>query len=159
MDHSIRHKKQPRQYRGSRAGRSVFGHIHSRITNHEKNKSNSNLKLSAVLANLLSIQPNKERHTYLSLAQANAWSIRNKIGSFQHYLQEEKIDLCAVTETWLKPDDIIYRKEITPPGYDILSQSRTDGRQGGGVTLVYKSSIKVHTKRTRIYECPCKIQE
>ena len=151
MDHSIRHKKQPRQYRGSRVGRSVFGCIHFRITNHEKNKSNSNLKWSAVLTNLISIQPNKERHTYLSLAHVNALSIRNKIGSFQHYLQDEKIDLCTVTETWLKPDDIIHPKEITPPGYHILSQQRTDGRQGGGVTLAYNSSVKVYNT-TQAYQ-------
>ena len=74
----------------------------------------------------------------------NARSIRNKIGSFQHYLQDEKIDMCAVTETWLKPDDIIYPKEITPPGYDILSKPRSGGRLGGGVALVYKSSMKVN---------------
>ena len=86
---------------------------------------------SVVLTSLLIIQPNKERHTYLSLAHVNAWSIRNKIGSFQHYLQDEKIDICTVTETWLKPDDIIHPKDITSPGYDILSQPRTDGRQGG----------------------------
>ena len=72
----------------------------------------------------------------------NAWSIRNKIGSFQHYLQDEKIDLCAVTETWLKPDDIIHPREITPPGYDILSKPRTDERLEG-VALVYKSSMKI----------------
>ena len=97
-----------------------------------------------VVTNLLSIQPNKKRHTYLSLAHVNAWSIRSKIGPFQHYLQDEKIDLCTVTETWLKPDNIIHSKEITPPGYEILAQPRTDGRQGGGVAHVYNSSIKVY---------------
>ena len=102
------------------------------------------MKRNAVLTNLLSIQPSKERHTYLSLAHVNVLSIRNKIGSFQHYLQDEKIDLCAVTETWLKPDNIIHPKEITPPGYDILSKPRTDGKQGGGVALVYNSSVKVY---------------
>ena len=85
-----------------------------------------------------------ERHTHLSLAHINAWSIRNNIGPFQHYLHDEKIDLCAVTETWLKPDDSVLPREITPPRYDILSQLRSDGRQGGGVSLVYNSSIKVH---------------
>ena len=105
-------KKQPRQYRGSRAGRSVFGHIHSRITNHEKNKSNSNLKRSVVSTNLLNIEPNKERHTYLSLAHVNAWSIRNKTGSFQHYLQDEKIDLCTVTETWLNQMTLFTQKKL-----------------------------------------------
>ena len=158
-------KKQLRHYRGSRAGRSVFGHIHSRITSCKK-RSNSNLKESVVLTNLLNIQPTMERHTHLSLAHVNAQSVRNKIGPFQHYLQDEKIDLCAVTETWLKPDDMVLPREITPPGYDILSQPRSDGRKGGGVTLVYNSSRKVHNitqgdqqGRLGVHECPCKIQK
>ena len=97
-----------------------------------------------VLSNLLSIQPSNERHNHLCLAHVNAWSIRNKIGPFQHYLLDEKIDLCAITETWLKPDDVVHPDEIVPPGYDILSKPRCDGRQGGGVALAYKSSIKVN---------------
>ena len=52
--------------------------------------------------------------------------------------------MCAITETWLKPDDIIHPKEFTPPGYDILSKPRSDGRLGGGVSLVYKSSMKIN---------------
>ena len=52
--------------------------------------------------------------------------------------------MCAITETWLKPNDIIHPKEIAPPGYDILSKPRSDGRLGGGVALVYKSSMKVN---------------
>ena len=44
------------------------------------------------------------------------------IGPFQHYLLDEKIDMCAITETWLKPDDVIHPDEIVPPGYDILSK-------------------------------------
>ena len=51
--------------------------------------------------------------------------------------------MCTVTETSLKPDDIIYPKEITSPGYDILSKPRSDKRLGGEVALVYKSSMKV----------------
>ena len=138
-------KRQPRQDRGSRAGRSVFGHIHSRITSHkEKSKSNPSGKWGAVLSNFLNIQPNMERHTHLSLGLVNAWSIGNKIGPFQHYLQYEEINLCAVTEIWLKPDDMVLQREVTPPGYNILSQPRSVGRQGGGVALVCNSSLKVH---------------
>ena len=137
-------RKKPRQYRGSRAGKSTVSHIHTIITNHEKTIPNFNLKQNVVLSNLLSIQPSKERHNHLCLAHVNAQSIRNKIGPFQHYLLDEKIDLCAITETWLKPDDVIHLDEIDPPGYDILSKPRCDGRHGGGVALAYKSSIKVN---------------
>ena len=131
-----------------------------------RKKSNSSLKQSAVLTNLLNIQPTMERHTHLSLAHVNAWSIRNKIGPFQHYLQDEKIDLCAVTETWLKPDDMVLPREITPPRYDIISQPSSDGRQGGGVAFVYNSSIKVNNITqgdqqvgVGVHGCLCKIQK
>ena len=138
-------KRQPRQYRGSRAGRSVFDHIYSGITScEEKSKSNSNMKWSVVLTNLLNIQPTMVRHIHLSSAHVSAQSIGDKIGPFEHYLQDKEIDLCAVTETWLKPDDLVLPREITPPRYYILSQPRSDGRQGGGVVLVYNSSQKVH---------------
>ena len=80
----------------------------------------------------------------MSLAHVNAQSIGNKISPFQHYLHDEEINLCVVTETWLKPDDMVLPREITPPGYDILSQPRSHGRQGGGFALVYNSSLKVH---------------
>ena len=79
------------------------------------------MKQSVVLTNLINIQPTIERHTHLYLAHVNAWSIGNKIGPFQHYLPDEENDLCVVTETWLKPDDMVLPREITPPGYDILS--------------------------------------
>ena len=52
--------------------------------------------------------------------------------------------MCAITETWLKPDDVIHPDDMVPPGYDILSKARSDGRLGGGVALAYKSSIKVN---------------
>ena len=52
--------------------------------------------------------------------------------------------MCAITETWLKPDDVIHPDEIAPPGCDILSKPRSNGRLGGGVALAYKSSIKVN---------------
>ena len=137
-------RKKSRQYRGSRAGRSTVNHIHTIITNQKKTQPNFRLNQTVVLSNLLSIKPRNERHDHLCLAHVNAWSIRNKIGPFQHYLLDEKIDLCAITETWLKPDDVVHTDEIVPPGYNFLSKLRCDGRQGGGVALAYKSSIRVN---------------
>ena len=37
-------RKKRGQYRGSKAGRSTVGHIHTIITNHGRTKSNFNLK-------------------------------------------------------------------------------------------------------------------
>ena len=43
--------------------------------------------------------------TNLSLSHINACSIVNKIDPYQIELTDNNIDICAITETWLKTDD------------------------------------------------------
>ena len=45
------------------------------------------------------------------------------------------IEICVVTETWIKSDDSLIPADIPPPGYKIFYKSRTEGR-GRGVALV-----------------------
>ena len=63
---------------------------------------------------------------------------------FQQYLLENNIDICAVTETWLKEDDEYGLREIPPPGFKIISKPRSDGRQGGGIALIYKENYTIN---------------
>ena len=49
------------------------------------------------------------------------------------------MDLCAVTEAWVKADDTCLPKEIPPPDYKIISTPRASYRPGGGVALIYKT--------------------
>ena len=45
----------------------------------------------------------------------------------------------AITETWIKQDDVdTVTKEVPPQGYKILSRSRSGGKTGDGVALVYR---------------------
>ena len=55
------------------------------------------------------------------------------------------IDVCAVTETWLKEDEIFDQKRIAPTGYSVISHPRRDKRVGGGIAMVYKDNIKVRS--------------
>ena len=80
----------------------------------------------------------------MHLATINTRSISNKINQFQHNLLENSIDLCAVTETWLKEDDEYGLHEIPPPGFKIISKPRCDGRQGGGIALIYKENYTIN---------------
>ena len=66
----------------------------------------------------------------LSISHINARSICKKINQFQEYTTEVWIEICAITETWLRSDD-----SLTPLGYKIFYTSRTEGR-GGGIALV-----------------------
>ena len=55
------------------------------------------------------------------------------------------IDVCAVTETWLKENEILDKKQIAPIGYSVISHPRRDNRVGGGIVMVYKDNIKVRS--------------
>ena len=79
----------------------------------------------------------------LNFCTWNARSIRNKSAVLQDYICEKKIDLVALTETWLTADDAAVRAECTPPGYKMVDCPRI-GRGGGGTALVYRSEISVN---------------
>ena len=77
-------KRQPCPYRGSRAGRAVFGRIHTRITNRTYDKDD--IPWIKPKNNLINVAMSKDKHVNLSLVHINARSVKNKIASLQHYL-------------------------------------------------------------------------
>ena len=68
-------------------------------------------------------------------------SIRNKTADFVDYVCENKFDLLAVTETWLKATDDSIRAQLCPTGYKFLDKPRKNCR-GCGTALLYRDSIK-----------------
>ena len=71
--------------------------------------------------NLTKIGKENVRTSSLHLAHINARSIKNKVLQFQEYTTNANIDLCVITETWLKPDDDDIVKTVPPFGYTLLS--------------------------------------
>lgn len=71
----------------------------------------------------------------------NARAINKKTLQIKEYVVDKNIDILALTETWLKPDecsDYIIR-DISPIGYDFVHTPRPNG-YGGGVGLLYRKS-------------------
>ena len=56
-----------------------------------------------------------------------------------------KVNICAIAETWLKAESEEPVHNIAPPGYNLISHPRMDGHIGGGIALLYKSSLNVTT--------------
>ena len=80
----------------------------------------------------------------LKTCHLNSHSINNKSTIIKDYVVETDVDVMALTETWLTPDsesDFAIRN-ITPSQYAFLHNPRIN-RGGGGVGLLYKSSLKV----------------
>ncbi len=52
------------------------------------------------------------------------------------------IDICLLTETWLKSRDAVTRAELKPTGYDFKGSPRPSGRTGGGIGIMYKNCME-----------------
>ena len=75
----------------------------------------------------------------------NAQSICNKVDLLTDYFIETRVDIAAITETWLSSTDK-HRKtigDITLPGFDFVHVPRSQrSGGGGGVALLYRKTIK-----------------
>jgi len=79
---------------------------------------------------------------YLSIGLINSRSLNKKEEIIQQHLLSTNLDVLAVTETWLTAEHGDATLEnVCPAGYDAVHLPR-DGR-GGGVALIYRSSIRV----------------
>ena len=67
-------------------------------------------------------------------------SLTPKTDELRIFLQHEKVDICCITETWLK--DTIDDNVICIQNYQIVRKDRIYA-QHGGVALYVKESIKL----------------
>ena len=77
----------------------------------------------------------------LSFCLMNARSVRNKSADIFDFVCEYKIDLLAITETWLNANDDAVTNELCPTNYKLYDHPRTD-RVGGGTALLYREEDK-----------------
>ena len=54
---------------------------------------------------------------------------------------DEKIDICSITETWLKPGDQAVLADIKLRGYEIISSPRANNKRGGVLPSYVKRVI------------------
>src|SRR5271170_3988548 len=67
----------------------------------------------------------------------------DKPALIKELISDNKIDLLALTETWLSPDTSpSVLNSLTPKNYSIMHHPRAEGR-GGGIALIYRSFLKV----------------
>ena len=78
----------------------------------------------------------------INLAHINARSVCNKKDQIQEQIVINNLDLCMITETWIK-QDVMMAKEILPPGYSISSSPCQGNRAGDSTALIYKDIFNV----------------
>ena len=153
-------RARPSTFRRSRVGRNLFYHIasityrwHHNLTHrsttipgHTVNQYN--LLLIKTINNCSKLQspvllaPQKDLHSAL----INCRSVVNKTQDIQLELVLNNLDLCILTETWIKEDDTTTPSRLCPSGYKALSISIHD-RIGGGIAIVYKNDLNISITR------------
>ena len=121
----------------------------------EKQKNN----IWSQQSNLTEITKEANSTKFFDINHVNVRSIRNKAPQVQLELGSQGIDVCAITEIWLRSseEEAILLQQITPPGYDTVSYLRSNGKTGGGLALVHKKHIKLQyhciLKNLKTMEC------
>ena len=94
-------------------------------------------------------QPNTVLRTGLSItfdchcAVVNCRSVGYKINDIKHKIYNHNLDLCALTETWIKEDESnTIPNCLCPSGHNTISIPHIN-RTGGGIVLVYRSNLDI----------------
>ena len=106
-----------RPYRWSRKGQAILEWIHritSKVTNVFTRSQRSQTR-GILLENLKQFNRTAEYQRLLNLSLVNPRSVRNKCDQVQLYLSNYDIDLCIITEMWLKPSEEIFMKKSYVP--------------------------------------------
>ena len=76
----------------------------------------------------------------------------NKINDIKHEIYNHNLDLCALTETWIKEDENnTIPNCLCPSGYNTISIPHIN-RTGGGIALVYRSNLDVKINSSYTFE-------
>ena len=146
----IRKDESLRCYMRSRAGKNMFNRIKVLPTEHRCSKifRPCNMK---VVKNLERCTPKPKP---LSMCLINPRSCNNKAAVMKQFINVLDLDVCAVTETWLKEGDEVARVALRPEGYEILSTPWPN--RLGGIAIIHKEDLKI----TKLHEykfgtCEC----
>ena len=156
----IRKRWNNEPYRRSKGGGGSFFHkINTIVGQHNDwrhlNICSSKTPSSIDYRNILTVQPIDtkiksmcEFQTHCALI--NCRSVVNKSMELQVELVQNRIDICSLTDTWIRDDDTAAEAQMCPPGYKTISVPRSN-RQGGGIAIVYRDCITIQRSNTYDY--------
>ena len=83
----------------------------------------------------------------LNCALVNIQSVGNKTHELRDYINDNKLDVLMLTETWLHKIETAKIKEMTPDTHTFLHVPREDGRGGGVGIFISNSHSRIKIER------------
>ena len=95
----------------------------------------------------------------LLVGSLNARSINNKSATITNLIDELKLDVLAIQESWHENSDALSLRSCVPPGYAVVDAARAPACDssdvvgmravaGGGVAVIYRAEYKMHKVTT-----------
>jgi len=94
----------------------------------------------------------------LSVGSLNARSINNKSATITDLIDELRLDVLAIQESWHENSDALSLRSCVPPGYAVVDAARprvydssdvgVRAVSGGGVAVIYRAEYKMHKVTT-----------
>ena len=144
-------------YQRFRGGRNLFHHIHALINkvgkwhsiamtnNSLRTITHSNLITIGAEPNNISTNRSEPKQFAIQCVLINCKSEVNKTAELRVDIITNNLDVCILTETWIRMEDSITEVQMCPPGYKVHSVPRSD-RPDGGIVVIYKDSIPIKKK-------------
>ena len=145
-------RKKARLYRRSRAGKRLHHKIQTLSTKLRLHRPRNR---SLVQGNNVIIPSTVNRVCKKTIdyrcATVNCCLIVNKTSDFKVELMEHKLDVCALTEIWIREGDDTTAIQLCLDGYSSVSIPR-EGRIGGSIAIVHRSDITLRSKSVYNYQ-------
>ena len=78
----------------------------------------------------------------LKVYYTNSRSLGNKMNDLRALVSTEKIDIIAISETWMRLESHHYKAEYQINGFNLFNTDRNPRRKGGGVAVYVKDNFK-----------------
>ena len=145
-------RKKVRQYRRSKVGTGLFHKIATMSTKLRLHRPRNRTIVQGNNINIATIVNEHHRKAIdLKCATINSHSIVNKTADFKVELIEHNLDVCSLTETWIREGDDTTAIHLCPDGYSSVPIPR-EGRIRGGIAIVHKSDITLRSKSIYNYQ-------
>ena len=129
-----------RPYRRSRAGTKLFHKITSIILQHrdKTTESLSNSVNNSAFIRCGGMFNTADQPYTLKCGLVNCQLVVSKTQLIQTEVSVNKLDICALTETWIKKDDKLTMHCICPSGYKCIA---LPNKMGGWIAIVHREEI------------------
>ena len=145
-------RKRGQLYRSSRAGKRLHYRISPIVNIPRLHRPRNKFFAQRNHVKIIPIVNMQHKKTLdCRCATVNCCSIVNKTSEFKVELTDHKLDICALTETWIREGDVTTAVQLCPEGYLAVSIPR-EGRIGGGIAIAYRSDITLKSKSVYNYQ-------